>query len=87
MRFAAFPGRRERAVLAWSMKRLSSVDSALWFTETKECPTHISALLICDPSEAPGFSFSAVKDLVAARIPEMPVLRWRGGPADTRRRR
>jgi diacylglycerol O-acyltransferase / wax synthase len=59
------------------VKRLSSVDSALWFTETKECPTHISALLICDPSEAPGFSFGAVKDLIAARIPEMPVLRWR----------
>lgn len=49
----------------------------MWFTETKECPTHISALLICDPSEAPGFSFTAVKDLIAARIPEMPVLRWR----------
>ena len=59
------------------MKRLSSVDSALWFTETKECPTHISSLLICDPSQAPGFSFDAVKDLIRARLPEMPVLRWR----------
>jgi diacylglycerol O-acyltransferase / wax synthase len=59
------------------MKRLSSVDSALWFIETKECPTHISALMICDPSGAPGFCVSAVKDLIAARLPEMPVLHWR----------
>ncbi len=59
------------------MERLSSVDSALWFTETKECPTHISAMMLCDPSQAPGFSFGAVKELVAARMPEMPVLRWR----------
>jgi diacylglycerol O-acyltransferase / wax synthase len=59
------------------VKRLSSVDSALWFTETKECPTHIGMLLICDPSEAPGFSFGAVKDLTRERLPEMPVLRWR----------
>jgi diacylglycerol O-acyltransferase / wax synthase len=59
------------------MERLSSVDSALWFTETKECPTHISAMMLCDPSDAPGFSFGAVKELIAARLPEMPVLRWR----------
>lgn len=59
------------------MKRLSSVDSALWFTETRECPTHISAMMLCDPSDASGFSFRAVKELIAARLPDMPVLCWR----------
>ena len=38
---------------------------------------HIGALTICDPSEAPGFSFDAVCDLAAARLPEMPRLRCR----------
>ena len=38
---------------------------------------HIGALTICDPTEAPGFSFDAVRDLAAARLPAMPRLRCR----------
>ena len=59
------------------MKRLSSVDAALWFAGTRECPTQVGGLAICDPSEAPNFCFDVVKDLLAARLPELPQLRYR----------
>jgi diacylglycerol O-acyltransferase / wax synthase len=59
------------------MKRLSSVDAALWFAGTRNSPTHAGCLMICDPSDAPNFCFSAVKDLLAARLPELPLLRTR----------
>jgi diacylglycerol O-acyltransferase len=60
-----------------SMKRLSSVEAALWFAETHACPTHSGCLMICDASEAPNFCFDAVRDLLADRLPELPLLRYR----------
>ena len=69
------------------MKHLSSDDATYLFVETHECPMHIGGLTVCDPSEAPNFSFDAVTDLLAARIPELPVMRWRvtGAPLGVNR--
>ena len=59
------------------MRRLSGPDAAFWFAETHAWHMHGAGLTICDPSDAPGFCFRAVKDLVASRLPEMPELSYR----------
>lgn len=59
------------------MKRLSDLDATFWFADTHECPLHVGGLTICDPSDVPNFGFDTVKELLAERLSELPMLRCR----------
>lgn len=59
------------------MQRLSGFDAAFWFGETSQFPLNGGGLMVCDPSDAPDFSFDTVREFLADRFRELAPLRYR----------
>lgn len=60
------------------MRRMGGLDAAFLYGETPSWHMHVSAVQLADPSTAPGgFSFDRLKELVVARLPQVPQFRWR----------
>ncbi len=59
------------------MRRLGGLDAAFLYAETPSWHMHVSALLVVDRSDAPGFSFDALKAVTVERLPSVPQFRWR----------
>jgi uncharacterized protein YihD (DUF1040 family) len=58
--------------------RMSGIDPMFIYSETPLTPMEVSYTCIFDPSTAPsGYSFDAVRDLLAQRIPTLPPFRRR----------
>ena len=57
------------------MRRMSGQDAAFLYGETPEWHMHVSALMVLDPTDAPGFSVDEVRRLLIERLPEVPQFR------------
>lgn len=54
------------------MQRLSGTDALFLSMETPAWHQHVGGLVIIDPSDAPEFSYEAVRANVAAKLPRVP---------------
>ncbi|WP_208027044.1 WS/DGAT/MGAT family O-acyltransferase [Rhabdothermincola sediminis] len=60
------------------MRRMGSVDAAFLYGETPAWHMHVSAVLIADPTTAPGgFSVEELKRRIGHRLHLAPQFRWR----------
>ena len=61
------------------MRQLTSLDAQFLALENKRIHGHVSAVLILDPSTAPGgvMTLAALQQLILDRLPLIPVFRWR----------
>lgn len=60
------------------MLRLGGLEAAFLYAETPAWHMHVSAVLIVDPSTAPGgFNFDKLKAMTVERLPTLPQFRWR----------
>lgn len=57
-------------------QRLSGLDAAFLYFETRSMPLNVAFTAVLDPSTVPGgYSFEAMRDHIAARVPLVPKLR------------
>jgi len=60
------------------MQRMYGIDPMFIYSETPESPMEVSFTCVFDPASAPnGYSFDAVRQHMAQRLPEIPLLRRR----------
>ena len=60
------------------MQRMTGIDPMFIYSDTPETPMEVSYTCIFDPSTRPGgYSFDAVRNLLAQRIPALPPFRRR----------
>jgi WS/DGAT/MGAT family acyltransferase len=59
------------------MQRLSGTDALFLSMETPAWHQHVGGLVVLDPSQAPGFSFDAVRSNIAAKLPRVPKYMWK----------
>jgi len=63
------------------MQRLSGMDASFLYMETPTRHMHVSGVLVLDPTTmSGGYSFDAIRQLIASRIHLMPQLRRRAIP-------
>jgi WS/DGAT/MGAT family acyltransferase len=59
------------------MQRLSGTDALFLSMETPAWHQHVGGLVILDPSEAPDFSFEAVRANIANKLVRVPKYMWK----------
>ena len=64
------------------MRRLNGVDAYFLYSETPTASNHTLKIGIYEPTQRPdGYSFDAMKQLMAARLHLLPPFRWRVVPS------
>jgi diacylglycerol O-acyltransferase len=59
------------------MQRLSGTDALFLSMETPAWHQHVGGLVILDPTDAPDFSFEAVRANIASKLPNVPKYMWK----------